>query len=321
MKSESVLKLNMATGMKKLTEWKLGHPQGKNISLELIDDETLGNGFIRYFDHTDAADLYIGIYPLSTSIFKRHIPIKDSDFVIMGVTFFHEMAHYKEHILGETDVIMNSDLSVQYNKDYYHTMHHKLPHEIKAEYSGVMSMWSALESEWPDAADRLMFDYLDYRTEKTGQTRKLYMIERPDEGFQSKQQVKDLFNEAYEKALTEKRSLPDAFLTYDGDTSRILATDDGRGVRTEYVSVYMELLKADTGMDTDQMMASLVSHVYPELQSMYTGLDFEKLEPDKVFHTPIPETADEIRSRLGYKDSFATGVNYITGLQDNGQHL
>ena len=86
----------------------------------------------------------------------------------MGVTFFHEMTHYQNHVSENTNNdIAISDLSVQYNNEYYHAMHHKLPHEIKAEYSGVMSMWSALESEWPDAADRLMFDYLDYRTEKS----------------------------------------------------------------------------------------------------------------------------------------------------------
>lgn len=55
-------------------------------------------------------------------------------------------------------------------------------------------------------------DALDYRTEKFGNIRKLYMIERPEGGFQSKQQVKDLFDEAYEKSLTEKRSLPEGFL-------------------------------------------------------------------------------------------------------------
>ncbi len=320
MKDKSVLKLNMNTAVRKIMDWQTNFPASSSVKLKFVSDEKLGQGSTKYF--TDSASINIGVYPLSTSLFERYIPIKDSDFVKMGVTFFHEMTHYQNHVSENTNNdIAISDLSVQYNNEYYHAMHHKLPHEIKAEYSGVMSMWSALESEWPDAADRLMFDYLDYRTEKSDRVRKLYMIERPEGGFQSKQQVKDLFNAAYEESLTGKRHLPDTFLTFDDDTSRLLATNDGRGVRIEYVPVYMELLKADTGMDTDQMMASLVSHVHPELQNMYSRIDFEKLEPAKVFESPVPETTDEIRSRLGYKDSFATGVDYITGLQDNEQHL
>lgn len=308
--------------MRKLADWKLDYRQNEYINLRLTDEETLGDGITRYHENLDAVDMYVGIYPLSASLFERYKPIKDSDFVKMGVTFFHEMAHYQDHVSENTNTnVMISDLSVQHNNKYYHTVHHKLPHEIKAEYSGVMSMWSALESEWPDAADRLMFDYLDYRTEKSERVRKLYMIERPEGGFQSKQQVKDLFNAAYEESLTGKRHLPDTFLTFDDDTSRLLATDDGRSVRTEYVPVYMELLKADTGMDTDHMMASLVSHIHPELQDMYAQIDFEKLEPAEIFESPVPETTEEIRSRLGYRDSFTEGIDYITGLSDKGPHL
>lgn len=147
----------------------------------------------------------MGISPLTTTFPVKYLPIKDSDFVKIGVTTFHELTHCKRSLSDNTPKeIQISDLSKCYNKEYYYAEHHKLPHEIDAEYSGVMSMWSLLEREWPDDADRLMFDYLDYRTEKSGQTRKLYMIERPEYGFQSKQQVKDLFNEAYEKSLTEK---------------------------------------------------------------------------------------------------------------------
>ena len=69
------------------------------------------------------------------------------------------------------------------------------------------------------------------------------------------------------------------------------------------------------------MMASLVSHVHPELQNMYGGLDFEELESGKVFNVIMPETTDESRARLGYDDSFASSVDYVTRLQDEGQKL
>lgn len=320
MRNDTILNLNMKSAIQQLQKWGVSYI-GHQIDLQFSETQKIGHGKIEHSDIQGTPAITIGVYPLRMSFWRSYLPVKDSDFVKIGVTTFHELSHYKHSLSDMTPKeILTSDLSKCHNNEYYHTVHHKLPHEINAEYSGVMSMWSALESEWPDAADRLMFDYLDYRTEESDRVRKLYMIERPEGGFQSKQQVKDLFNAAYEESLTGKRHLPDTFLTFDDDTSRLLATDDGRGVRTEYVPVYMELSKADTGMDTDLMMASLVSHVHPELQDMYARIDFEKLEPAEIFESPVPETTEEIRSRLGYGDSFTEGVDYITGLSDKGLH-
>lgn len=322
MKHDSIFKLNMATAAKKITNWKLDYPNNESVNLKFTNNITLGEGSTRYYEHSDSVDISIGISPLSTSFFDRYIPLHDSDFVLMGVTFFHEMAHYQDHILENTDVdVMVSDISVQHNKDYYYSMHHLLPHEIDAEYNGVMSMWSALESEWPEHADRLMFDYLDYRTMGSDHVQKLYMIERPDEGFQSKQQVKDLFDEAYEKSLVDKRKLPGTFLVSDDDVPRLITTDDGHGVSMAYVPVYLKLLKAETGAVTDRMIASLVAHIHPELQSMYERLDFDKLQPEEVFKMEMPETSDESRARLGYEGSFTSSVDHITKLRTDEQHL
>lgn len=321
MKNNAVLKLSVKSAVKMLQKWKSEYVSA-DIDLQFSDQYKICSGKTEYTDIHNTPTVIVGMYPLPMSFPSTYLPIKDSDFVRIGVTTFHELTHCKRSLSDNTPKeIQISDLSKCYNKEYYYAEHHKLPHEIDAEYSGVMSMWSLLERDWPDAADRLMFDYLDDRTEKSVQRRKLYMIEKPECGFQSKQQVKDLFNEAYEKSLTEKRSLPDRFISYDGDTSRVLATDNGYGVRAEYVSCYSKLYRAETGADTDRMMASLVSYVHPELQDMYPGLDFEELEPGKVFGRSMPETVDEVRIRLGYNDSFAEGVDYVTGLQNKGQEL
>lgn len=187
MKNKSYLKLNMTAAIKKIMKWESKYPYYGSIKLDFTNEEILGEGYTKYFEHSNSVDMHIGIAPLSTSLFNRYMSISDFDFVLMGTTFFHEMTHYQDHILNNTDDnIMLSDLSTQYNNNYYYVMHHLLPHEIDAEYSGVMSMWSALESEYPDVADKLMFDYLDYRTASSNRTKKLYMIERPDGGFSSK---------------------------------------------------------------------------------------------------------------------------------------
>lgn len=322
MRNKSTLKLNTTAAMRKITGWKLDYPNNEFVNLKFTDAEILGNGRTRYFECSDSVDMYIGIAPLSTSFFNRRIPINDLDFVIMGTTFFHEMAHYQGHVSNNTDDnIMFPDLSTQHNNNYYHAVHHLLPHEIDAEYSGVMSMWNALESEYPDTADKLMFDYLDYRTASSDRTKKLYMIERPEGGFSSKQQVKDLFNEAYEKSLTDKRYLPDELLGYSDDISKLITTDDRRGIRIEYVPIYLTLSKAESGSDLDLKIASLVSYIHPELQNIYRGIDFNELEPIKVFGLPIPETTDEVRLRLGYDASFAAAIDYVTKLDNNAQEL
>ena len=234
MKQKQITNMTCMSAIEKLKQWSAEYMSDcvHNINIVYDKDRPLCTGTTQYDDNGIPVNVNIGIAPLTTAFPARYRSITDSDFVKMGVITFHELTHCEMSLSNSTPKeILISDLSKCYNEDYYYAVHHKLPHEIDAEYNGVMTMWSILENEWADAADRLMFDYLDYRTEKFGNIRKLYMIERPEEGFQSKQQVKDLFDEAYEKSLTEKRSLPAGFLTYKGDTSRILATDDRRGVR------------------------------------------------------------------------------------------
>lgn len=323
MKPNRVLKMSTASALQKLSIWAERYQAANRFHTKILYDENMpiGEGQTRY-KNDELTNITIGIYPLSLSFPARRLSIKDSDFVSIGATLFHEFRHCKCLITDDTSKeILISDLSKCYNDEYYYAEHHRLPHEIDAEYNGVMSMWSALENEWPGLADQLMIDYLNDRTESSDRVKKLYMIERPECGFQSKQQVKDLFEDAYEKSLTEKRRLPNGFIGYKGDTSRLLATDDGRGLRVEYAPVYLKLSKAETGIDTDQMMASLISYIHPELRNRYTRLDFEGLEPDRVFHLQMPETIEDVWARLGYEDTFAAGVKYVTGLQDDGQEL
>ena len=316
MKNNSVYGFTVKSAVKKLHKWKSNYlTDSQNVKIRFSNKHYLGNGYMETSIDNEAT-LVVGMAPLSLSFPERYFPLNDLNFTIMGVTLFHELRHYKCFTSDITSKeIQISNLSKCYNEDYYHAVHHKLPHEIGAEFTGVMSMWSALESEWPEHADRLIFEYLDYRTMSSDQTKKLYMIERPDGGFKSKQQVKDLFNEAYEKSLTEKRRLPDNFPASDDDVSRLIATDDGRAARTEYVPVYLKLSKSETGADTDQMMASLITHMHPELQNMYDRIDFDELRPEKVFDMVMPETTDESRARLGYGGSFADSVDYVTKLQ------
>lgn len=322
MKNNFSLGLNTNSAVKKLQEWKLKYFNDDNsVDLQFSEQYNTGSGKIEYNINSHLSVIEVGIKPASIKFPKRYMPILDSEFIKIGTTMFHEFGHYKRMIDANTPKeIQMSDLSKCYNNEYYAINHHRLPHEIDAEYTGVMSMWSALESEYPEYADKLMFEYLNDRTTEAGRAKKLYMIERPENGFQSKQQVKELFNEAYEKSLAEKREISRIF-DYNGDVSRLIANDDGYGIRPEYMPVYLKLSKAETGMDVDRMMGSLVAYIHPKLHGRYPNLDFNGLEPSKVFSMQMPESTDEIRMRLGYDDGFAAAVNHITQTQDDMQQL
>lgn len=193
MKQKQITNMTCMSAIEKLKQWSAEYMSDYTYNINIIYDKDrfLCTGVTQYDDNGIPMNVNVGIAPLTTTFPARYRPITDSDFVKMGVTTFHELTHCKRSLSDTTSKeIRISDLSKCYNEDYYYTTHHKLPHEIDAEFVGIMSMWSALENEWPDDADRLMFDYLDYRTEKSGNVRKLYMIERPEGGFQSKQHVK-----------------------------------------------------------------------------------------------------------------------------------
>lgn len=175
-----------------------------------------------------------------------------------------------------------------------------LPHEIDAEYTGVMAMWDKLSELYPNKADRLMLEHLMDRAANT-----VYMIDLPEEGFQSQEQVETLFEQAYDNAF---RELPPGFLRSEDETARMLTTED-RVLRPEYAPIYNRLTAA--GDQMDEMMASLVSYIHPELQDTYSDIDFDELDPSHIFKIPMPETSEEIRDRLNMDDSFTRAVESL----------
>lgn len=171
MKQKQITNMTCMSAIEKLKQWSAEYMSDYTYNINIIYDKDrfLCTGVTQYDDNGIPMNVNVGIAPLTTTFPARYRPITDSDFVKMGVTTFHELTHCKRSLSDTTSKeIRISDLSKCYNEDYYYTTHHKLPHEIDAEFVGIMSMWSALENEWPDDADRLMFDYLDYRTEKSG---------------------------------------------------------------------------------------------------------------------------------------------------------
>lgn len=90
----------------------------------------------------------------------------------------------------------------------------------------------------------------------------------------------------------------------------MLTTED-RVLRPEYAAIYNKLTAPPSGEVMDNMMASLVSYIHPELQSDYPDIDFDKLEPSHIFKAQMSETSEEIRERLGLDDDFTKAVESL----------
>lgn len=320
MKNKETMDTAKGFTMQKLAGWAKEYlgPDYKKVNLLFNASVDMGCGLTKYKLYP-SAELHIGVSPLSASFLNRHMPINKDAFVRIGTTIFHELAHYKHTTSDKTPKeVLISDLSKCGNAAYYKRVWSTLPHEINAEYSGIMSMWSALEANYPKEAEELMLDHLIFKTTNTK-----YIFKMPDDGFKSKAHVKDLFNGAYEMSLTGKRKLPDNFLRMDIDIIKLIS-NNGYSIDPEYESFYNQISKAQTGAELDKMMASLVTHLYPELQEFYPQLDFKELDSSAVFGMPMPETTEESRARLGIKplyDDFSAAVGSITKSIDNNQYL
>lgn len=138
----------------------------------------------------------------------------------------------------------------------------------------------------------MMEDYLRYRAENTK-----YMIKLPENGSVSKDQVEEMFEKAYDRSLADRRIIPGSFLRSGDETAQMFTFKDGT-LKREYEPFYRQLQTAGSGQEMDTKMASLVSYLHPDLQSLYPGLDFNKIRPESVFGMPMPESREDIMARI-----------------------
>lgn len=281
--------------------WTKSYSTDNKNEIKLIFDENTPMGFGSC--NKDENIITVGIEPYKRNLISKYQPIKDSDFIRMGVTLFHELTHYEQKTQDNAvKEITISELSKYGNPDYYLYNHHRLLHEIDAEHTGIMTMWGRLSEIYPNKADKLMLDHLTDRVTNT-----VYMIDQPKEGFTSREQVETLFEQAYDNSV---RELPPGFLRSDDETAHMLTTED-RVLRPEYAAIYNKLTAPPSGEAMDKMMSSLVSYIHPELQETYPDIDFDKLEPSHIFKVQMPETSEEIRDRLDLDDSFTKAVESL----------
>lgn len=305
---ENKININIKQMLTLLTAWSESYIQKQNetILFSLSPSMKIGSGsFERFIDKP--YEIEVGISPYSKSFMKRYIPVRDLDFSRACVTIYHEFAHYEQYKAQSDTEILASDLSKHGNTEYYKYNWNIMPHEIDAEYSGVISAQKHLRDTFSNNADELIEQYLRYRAENMK-----YMIKVPD-GSISEKGIEELFEKAYDRSMTNKRIIPSNFLRSGDEAAQMFTFEDGT-LRREYELFYRQLQTAGTGQEMDMKMASLVSYLHPDLQGLYPGLNFTVLKPESVFGIPMPESRDEIMARI---DSSLTGSISFDSISDD----
>lgn len=168
--------------------WTKSYSADNKNEIKLIFDENTPVGFGSC--NKDENIITVGIEPYKRNLISKYQPIKDSDFIRMGVTLFHELTHYEQKTQDNAvKEITISELSKYGNPDYYLYNHHRLLHEIDAEHTGIMTMWGRLSEIYPNKADKLMLDHLTDRVTNT-----VYMIDQPKEGLHHGNRLKPCLN-------------------------------------------------------------------------------------------------------------------------------
>lgn len=280
------------------------------------DKEIIGKGLTSNHIKENMREITIGTAPVSMSRIARHEPMNDVDIANMAITMFHEFRHRDRETSKETpkDILIGM-LSAQGNKDCYDENWGKLPNEIDAEYNGVMGIWQELsdvkngrdECLSQEEVDAIMIECVSMRAKDPH-----YPIKEPKDGFQSKEQIDGLFQQAYGQSFYAKREFPKEpdYHKSDDELMRLFTKDERGIIQPEYGPFYVSLKHA-SGTEFDRKLASLVSYVHPELQAAYPQLDFEDLDPQKVFGCPMPETPGQIRERRGIGQSSASSRSSI----------
>lgn len=145
-----------------------------------------------------------------------------------------------------------------------------------------------------------------------------YMVKCPNDGFVSRTQVEDAFDQAYEKSLDQPRRFQPGFLRYEDEVSKLLTNESI--LRPEYQAHYKKLVGNVPGTEKDRMMAALTLHLHPELVDEYPMSFVRALNAETVFGLPMPESSDESRTYL-LNPAFASEIDRLSNPSVNNLAL
>ena len=143
--------------------------------IDFEDDAPIGDGAT----HIEGNDLFVHI-GVAEFVDDPDREFRDGEALLPFVALFHEVAGHSmqfTHEFNKTNtlskVLFLSECACKGSAQYYgvddngvpHDMYFSHPHEIAAQYMGIKCGYAYLSKRYPDDADRMMLDYIDYRCE------------------------------------------------------------------------------------------------------------------------------------------------------------
>lgn len=284
------LHLDKGKAIRILGRMKSQHCRNMDLSFSNIMD--YGDG------KTDAETKksVIGIKGLKPKFFERRDFISDLAFARTGVAMFHEARHLRQLTDPDMNVEIGiSAVSVMYNSTYYKASWDELPHEIDAEANGVIGFWDILEEYYPDYADEVMLEYVNWRISESR-----YMLHARPGGFKSKSEVVKAFEQAYEDSLTKPRRPHPDMKRYPDMLIRLFNTD---GRVSPFFHKFWDRMNSAIGSVRDRTLASMVQVLDDEAASSYACLSGVDMDIHRVFTASFLEKSSCTREVIEVPDS------------------
>ena len=232
--------------------------------------------------------IIIGTY----EIYNKQIEINNYDYINILVSIFHEREHLNQQkqiksILkneNSYDLLFNQIAFLVSYCGYYSPQislnnYFSNIREIKAEYAGIMNAYEYLSNNYSDSfAQDLIFAYVANRCCDP------YFIKIKD-WITSIDEIDELFNKAYEKALTEPKQYISGYEDKDE------AIKEGLSISPDFIKDFNNFANPD---DQDKILTALYLRALDrqhdtELYEMFPLLSECRPECDKVLHNYIVE--------------------------------
>lgn len=205
--------------------------------------------------------------------------VNDADFTDVVVALCHEQAHRLDEKNKYThESIIFSCLSTLDNRPYYLDLRTNLPHEVAAEWSGVMTAWVVMESAFGSRGTDLMKDYICRKTEAYDKDGARYYFHAKDVPELTKNGVTEAFEAALDKSVNGPRPVTTDIRRYDTSVSKFFKSSEG-------IPYFRKLLYTDVGGLRDRMIASV--NVYCDPSLMDSRLSSEDIDLNAAFDVPL----------------------------------
>lgn len=268
-----------------------------SVSISITNNVFVGQGIA--FDSMDQKFYAkVGIKGLSDIKvgFSRYV--SDLNFTRVVVSLYHEYRHLYNASVGYQGVTDNPDddilLSLSYlakqgNEGYYLDGYSKCLYEIDAEYSGVDDAYDYLKSMFPEKADKMICEYVNWRVDNS-----TYFIspeQRGNEKFRSIGEIDASFEKAFDEAKVAKKYYRDVCKKSD-EVMKLLVRPEWKPFHDKLASDF------ETVADKDRGVSSVVCYLHKDYKARFPTLTNVDLSGKAVFGMPFPSGEKPVRKQV-----------------------